>query len=43
VQRRRFVLQQRADDFDRPLAGGEYDAAWQIERRVFGVTAGSWF
>jgi hypothetical protein len=39
MQRSRLVLEQRADDLDVALAGGEYGAARQIERRVFGMIA----
>jgi hypothetical protein len=40
LQLRRFVLEQRADDFGRPLADGEDDRAGQIEGRILFVRAG---
>jgi hypothetical protein len=38
-----FVLKQRAQDFGRPLTGGEYEAAGQIEGRILLVRAGLLF
>src|SRR5271155_727137 len=40
LQRGRLVFEQRADHLGRALAGGEHDAARQVEGRVFGVVAG---
>ena len=38
-----FILNQRAQDFGRPLTGGEYETAGQIEGRILLVRAGLLF
>src|SRR5271165_4385731 len=40
VQRRGLILEQRADHLHVALAGGEYRAAGQVERRVLDMVAG---